>query len=181
MQQPIVLPFKGVLPTVASDAYIAPTASVIGQVTVGARSSIWFGVTARGDVNTITIGAGTNVQDGSVIHVNHDRTGDGGMPTQIGDNVTIGHMVLIHACTLEDGAFIGMKACVMDQAVVKRNGMVAAGALVTPGKVGGEGELWAGAPARFRRMLTDAEIETNLYIGRHYCEIAAEYLQNDKG
>lgn len=175
MQQPVILPYQGVLPTIAPDAYVAPTAAVIGQVTVGRRSSLWFGVTVRGDVNVITIGAGTNVQDGTVIHVNHDRSGDGGLPTHIGDGVTIGHLALIHACTLEDGAFVGMKACVMDRAVVKHNGMVAAGALVTPGKVVGDGELWAGSPARLVRRLTDAEIEANQYIGRHYCDVAATY------
>src|SRR5690606_27614238 len=123
-----------------------------GDVTVGAETGIWFGCVLRGDVDRIRIGARTNIQDGTVVHVSH-RDG----PTVIGDEVTVGHLALLHACTLEDRSFVGMKACVMDGAVVESGAMVAAGALVTPGKRVPSGQLWAGSPARPMRDLTEAE------------------------
>src|SRR5690606_12768865 len=106
---PVILPHRGKLPKIANDAYIAPTAAVIGDVEIGSRSSIWFNCVVRGDVNEIRIGRGTNVQDGTVIHVDRRKYG-----TYIGDGVLIGHLCLIHACTIENNAFVGMKACVMD-------------------------------------------------------------------
>src|SRR3546814_4583442 len=113
--------------------------------------------------NRIRVGAGSNLQDGTVVHGNHDRAGDyretgGGMPTVIGDNVVVGHQAMLHACTLEDGAFVGMAAVVMDQAVVEPRAMVAAGALVTPRKTVPSGQLWGGRPARFLRALRAAEM-----------------------
>ncbi len=168
----LILPFNGVTPKIHADAFVAETAVVIGDVEIGAGSSIWYGCVVRGDINKIRIGRGTNIQDGTVIHVNHDRDGDGGMPTHIGDGVVVGHMVLIHACTIEDGAFIGMRATVMDQAVVERGAMVAAGALVTPRKVVRSGELWAGSPARYLRKLKDAERAEGPYIAEHYSMLA---------
>ena len=172
----LFLSHKGIWPKIDPSAYISPTSVVIGQVSVGAKSSLWFGVIVRGDGNKITIGRGSNIQDGTIIHVNHDRSGDGGMPTYIADHVTIGHMALIHACTLEEGCFIGMKACVMDGAVIGRHAMIAAGSLVTPGKLVGSGELWMGIPARFVRNLSDIEIADNLYISDYYCDVATTYI-----
>ena len=166
---PVILRHHGVLPKIADDAYIAPTATVIGDVEIGSRSSLWFGCVARGDVNSIRIGRGSNVQDATVIHVDRRK-----FPTTIGDNVLIGHMCLIHGCTIEDSAFIGMKACVMDGAVVETHGMVAAGALVTPGKRVRSGELWAGSPAKKMRDLTPEEIA---YID----ELARVYADNAQG
>jgi carbonic anhydrase/acetyltransferase-like protein (isoleucine patch superfamily) len=171
----VILPYQGILPKVAADAFIASTAVVIGDVEIGAEASIWFGCVLRGDSNSIRIGARTNIQDGTIIHVNHEREGAAGTKTTIGADVTVGHMALLHACTVEDGAFIGMKACLMDGVVVESGGMVAAGALVTPGKRVRKGELWAGSPAKLMRPLSEKEMAYFAYSARHYCEVAASY------
>jgi carbonic anhydrase/acetyltransferase-like protein (isoleucine patch superfamily) len=171
----LILPYQGIVPQIAADAFIAATAVVIGAVEVGSEASIWFGCVLRGDSNSIRIGARTNIQDGTVIHVNHEREGAVGTKTTIGTDVTVGHMALLHACTVEDGAFIGMKACLMDGVVVESGGMVAAGALVTPGKRVRKGELWAGSPAKLMRALSEKEMAYFAYSARHYCEVAASY------
>lgn len=177
----LFLPFGPTRPTVHPDAFVAETATVIGDVEIGAGSSLWYGCVARGDINLIRIGRNSNIQDGSVIHVNHDPAGDyqetgGGMPTRIGDDVTVGHMALIHACTLEDGAFVGMGAIVMDQAVVESGAMVAAGAMVTPGKRVRSGQLWAGRPARYARDIKPEERDHFAYIAEHYAKLSRSYL-----
>ena len=123
----LIIPFAGKTPAVAPDAFVAPNATVIGDVAIGAGSSVWYGCILRGDYNIIRIGARTNIQDGSVVHIDSRTSG-----AVIGDDVTVGHMCLIHACTLESGCFVGNKATVMDGAVVESGAMVAAGALVTP-------------------------------------------------
>ena len=122
---PLILPYKDVIPKIDESAFIAQNATVIGRVSIGADSSIWYGCILRGDVNDIMIGERTNIQDGTVIHESSF-----GHASIIGDNVTVGHMALLHACTIKDGAFIGMKACIMDGAVVEEGAMGAAGALV---------------------------------------------------
>lgn len=170
--------YAGIMPKIATDAFIAETATVIGQVEIGSGSSIWYGCVLRGDSNVIRIGARTNIQDGTIIHVNHEREGAAGTKTTIGDDITVGHMALLHACTLEDGCFIGMKACIMDGVVVEGGAMVAAGALVTPGKRVKRGELWAGSPAKFMRALTEKEIAYFAYSAAHYAELAASYRQD---
>jgi carbonic anhydrase/acetyltransferase-like protein (isoleucine patch superfamily) len=167
----VILPYRGIMPKLAADVWIAPTASVIGDVEIGPGSGIWFGCVLRGDVHDIRIGARTNIQDGTVIHVNHAGPG-----THIGDDVTVGHMALIHACTLETGSFVGMKACVMDEAVVEQGAMVAAGALVTPGKRVPAGQLWAGSPAVYRRDVTDKELAGFASTAERYAGLAREYL-----
>ncbi|WP_029009955.1 gamma carbonic anhydrase family protein [Azospirillum halopraeferens] len=166
----VILPFRGVRPRIDPAAFVAPTAAVAGDVTIGPDSSVWFGCTLRGDVNDIIIGARSNLQDGTVVHVS--STGQG---TYVGDEVTVGHMALLHACTLESGCFIGMKACIMDGAVVESGAMVAAGALVTPGKRVKAGELWAGAPARFVRMVSAAERAEFARLSALYVDLAREY------
>ncbi len=165
-----ILPYRGILPKIAGDSFIAGTAVVIGDVEIGSRSSLWYGVVVRGDVNKIRIGADTNIQDGSVVHVDSRKYG-----TFIGDRITIGHMALIHACTLEDDCFIGMKACVMDGAVVESGAMVAAAALVTPGKRVRAGELWSGVPAKPLRRIGETEIAGFAQSAEHYAVLAAEY------
>jgi carbonic anhydrase/acetyltransferase-like protein (isoleucine patch superfamily) len=128
-------------------------------------------------VHYIRIGARTNVQDGAVLHVTHDgEYTPGGFPLIIGDDVTIGHGAIVHACTVEDACLIGMNATVLDGAVVKTHSLVAAGAVVAPGKVVGEGELWVGNPARRARMLSDKEIESLYYSARHYVKLKDQYL-----
>ncbi|MFT7087225.1 MAG: carbonic anhydrase/acetyltransferase-like protein (isoleucine patch superfamily) [Rickettsiales bacterium] len=175
-----ILPYRGTLPTIDSSSWVAPNAFISGDVIIGKNVGIWFGCTIRGDVAKIRIGDNTNIQDNSVIHVtraNHvqNKTSDAGGPTNIGKGVTIGHSAIIHACTIEDYAFIGMGAIVMDLAKVEKYGMLAAGAVLTPGKVVKSGQIWAGNPARYFRDLTEAErnyIETS---ATNYVELMNEY------
>lgn len=151
----LFLPFDGVSPTIHPEAFVSPNATVIGQVKLGRGSSLWFGVIARGDINTITIGEDSNIQDGTTIHVGRVKH-----PTVIGDRVTVGHNCIIHGCTLESDVFVGMGAIVLDGTVVESGGMVAAGALVPPNKRVKAGELWMGNPAKMVRELTEAEKAT---------------------
>lgn len=143
-------------PVIAENVFIAPSADVIGDVTIGGGASIWFNVTLRGDGNFIRIGAGSNIQDNCVVHISSKAHG-----TTIGNDVLVGHSALIHGCTLEDNAFVGFAAQVMDGCVVASNAMLAAGSLLTPGKAIPAGELWAGRPARFVRLLSEDEIQRN--------------------
>lgn len=167
----LILPYRGIVPTIDPSAFIAETATVIGDVEIGEGASVWYGCTVRGDVNDIRIGAGTNLQDGTVVHVTRKR-----YPTRIGAEVTVGHKVLLHGCILEDGCFIGMGATIMDGAVIESGAMVAAGALVTPGKRVKSGELWAGSPAKPRRLLTEEERAHLGHSAENYRLLAAEYL-----
>jgi carbonic anhydrase/acetyltransferase-like protein (isoleucine patch superfamily) len=169
--------YRGVLPKLGQAVYVDPAATVIGDVTLGDDASIWPGTVIRGDVHYIRIGARTNIQDGTIVHVTHDGTyTPGGFPTIIGADVTIGHAAVIHACTIEDACLIGMHATVLDGALVKKHGFVGAGAVVAPGKVVGEGELWLGNPARCVRKLGEREIEQLYYSAKHYVRLKNEYL-----
>jgi len=183
---PLLLPYRGVTPKIHPSAFIAPGAVIIGDVEVGANASIWFGCVLRGDVNYIRIGAGTNIQDGTVIHtasgLQSARLGQGaekipekGYPTLVGDNVTVGHMTLLHACTIESGSFVGMKSAVMDGAKIQSGGMLAAGALLTAGKIIAKGQLWAGSPAKYWRDLTKDDLAQFDLRAQQYAELAAEY------
>ncbi len=169
--EPIILPYKGKLPKIAPDAFIAPGAVIIGDVEIGSKAGVWFGCVIRGDVNHIRIGERTNIQDGTVVHVTRVTS-----PTIIGSGVTIGHSVLLHGCTIEDGSFIGMHSTVMDDAVVSVGGMVAAGALVTPRKTVPKGEIWGGNPAKLLREMTQAEKDFIPVSADNYVRLAAEYL-----
>jgi carbonic anhydrase/acetyltransferase-like protein (isoleucine patch superfamily) len=172
--------FKGILPTLGARAYVDPAATVIGDVALGDDVSIWPGAVLRGDVNHIHVGARTNIQDGTIVHVTHDGPySPGGFPTLIGEGVTIGHAAVIHACTIEDYCLIGMHAVVLDGAVIKKHGFVGAGSVVPPGKVVGEGELWLGNPAKCVRMLTDKQIEQLHYSADHYVRLKDAYLAAD--
>lgn len=163
----LIFPHRGMTPRIAADAFIAPNATVVGDVEIGGRSSIWFGVVLRGDINRIRIGTGTNIQDNSVVHV-----GDGSADVVIGDNVLIGHLAMIHGCRIHSGSFIGMQSMVLDGAIVESGAFVAAGSFVTPGKRVRSGELWAGRPARPVRSLTDRE-QTMVRRGpERYAELA---------
>jgi carbonic anhydrase/acetyltransferase-like protein (isoleucine patch superfamily) len=171
-------PYRGKLPETGQRVYIDPSAQIIGDVVLGDDVSIWPMTVLRGDVNFIRVGARTNIQDGVVVHVSHDgpHAKLGGFATVIGADVTIGHKAIIHACRIEDACLIGMGAAVMDGAVVKKHGFVGAGALVPPGKVVGEGELWLGNPARFVRRLDEAQIEGLYYSAQHYVRLKDDYL-----
>lgn len=166
-----VLPYRDAQPRMHEDAFVAPGAHVIGDVHVGARSSIWFGAVVRGDVFHIRIGAETNIQDNSVVHVTTDRH-----PAIIGDRVTVGHRVILHGCTVEDGALIGMGAVVMDRARIGAGALVGAGAIVTEGTEIPPGTLALGSPARVKRELTEAEKKHLAWTAPHYWELAEEYI-----
>ena len=167
-----IFPFKGIWPTIEDSVFLAPTASVIGDVEIGAKTNIWFGCLVRGDMNVIRIGERVNIQDLTVVHVNSQKYG-----TFIGNEVTIGHSAIIHACTLQDRCFVGMQACVMDGAVVETGAMVAAGSLVPPGKIVKAGQLWAGTPARFVRQCADQENGMIENVPNEYWEMAQDYLK----
>lgn len=165
--------FMGLVPQVAPDAFIAAGAQLIGDVRVGAGASIWYNCVLRGDVQRIEVGARSNIQDGSVVHVTRHTHG-----TFIGSDCLIGHLAMIHGCTLEDHAFVGLGSIVMDACVIETDAMLAAGALLTPGKRIKSGELWTGQPAAFARRLTDAEIARNRAAAAGYVELSQRY-RND--
>ncbi len=168
--------YKGIAPVLGERVYVDPVASVIGDVVLAEDVSIWPGAVLRGDVNSIRVGARTNIQDGAIVHVAHAGPYGPGYPCLIGADVTIGHAAVVHACTIEDGCLIGMHASVLDGAVVKKFGFVGAGAVVPPGKVVGERELWLGNPAKFVRVLGDAQVEQLLYSAAHYVRLKDDYL-----
>ena len=175
--------FQGISPIIGEGSYVDEAATVIGDVVLGDDVSIWPGTVVRGDVNYIRIGSRTNVQDGTIIHVTHDGPygKPGGFATVIGEDVTIGHAAVIHACVIEDACLIGIHATILDGAVVRRHSMIGAGALVSPGKVVGEGELWLGNPARFVRKLGDVEIEKLHYSAQNYVRLKNQYLAEEGG
>jgi carbonic anhydrase/acetyltransferase-like protein (isoleucine patch superfamily) len=174
----VLRPYLDHLPELGERVYVDPAATVIGDVALGDDSSLWPGTVVRGDVNFIRIGARCNLQDGCIVHVSHDgpHAKLGGFATHIGDDVTIGHGAIIHACVIEDACLIGMGAIVLDGARVQKHGFVGAGAMIAPGKVVGSGELWLGNPGRCVRRLTDAEIEGLYYSAQHYVRLKDRYL-----
>lgn len=172
-----IRPFADKFPAIAASAYIDPAAVVIGDVTIGEESSLWPMVVARGDVNYIRIGARTNVQDGSVLHVTHDHAEvPGGHPLIIGDEVTVGHKVTLHGCTIGDRSLIGMGSIVLDGAILQPEVLLGAGSLVPPGKVLEGGHLWLGSPVRKVRPLTEAERSRFAYSAQHYQRLKNRYL-----
>ncbi|SRR5579875_2158813 len=169
---PLIVPYRGVMPKIHPSAFIAPTAVIIGDVEVGEYSSIWYGCRLRGDVNAIRIGARTNIQDGSVLHGSSQ-----GRPVIVGADVTVGHGAILHACTVENGAFIGIGAVLLDGVIVRTGAMVAAGALVTPGKLVLSSQLWAGRPAKAVRELTQQDRQTMAQNVQRYVELARDHRQ----
>ena len=174
-----IRPYRDRHPRLGARVYVDPAATVIGDVELGDDVSVWPGTVIRGDVNFVRIGARTSVQDGCVIHVSHDgpHAKLGGFATVIGEDVTIGHKAIIHACTIGNAALIGMGAILLDGVRVGDHAMIGAGALVPPGKVVGDGELWVGNPARRVRLLTEAQIEGLRYSAAHYVRLKDEYLR----
>lgn len=161
----------GKAPRIHSSAFIAPGCRIIGDVEIGPDVSVWYNCVIRGDVNRIVIGARSNIQDGTVIHCDSpDARYPEGCPTLIGEDVLVGHMVMLHGCTIHDRGFIGLSATVMNGCVIEPCGMLAAGALLTPGKRLGARQLWGGRPAAFMRELTDAAL-ADMHAGvAHYVE-----------
>jgi carbonic anhydrase/acetyltransferase-like protein (isoleucine patch superfamily) len=171
-----IAPHHGVEPRLAPGAWVHPRATVIGEVTLGRDASVWPGAVIRGDVNRIVIGAASNIQDGSVLHVSH-RTPDtpAGGPLVIGDRVTVGHTVILHACTVEDECLIGMGSIILDGALIQKHVLLGAGSLVPEGKVLESGHLYIGRPAKPVRPLTEAEIAYFDYSAGHYVQLAQSY------
>src|SRR4051794_22109870 len=168
-----LLSFEGKAPLIDPAAFVAPGARLIGDIELGPDASIWYNCVLRGDVHAIRIGARTNIQDGSVIHVDSPHPGHpAGYPTLIGEEVLVGHLAMIHGCILRDRAFVGLGAIVMDGCEIEGDAMLAAGAMLTPGKRIPSGQLWAGRPAKYVRDLSDEEQAMNLAGVFHYVELA---------
>ncbi len=167
---PPVIAYEGRGPRIAASAFLADGSVVAGDVEIGERSSLWFGVVVRGDVNHVRIGARPNVQDQSMVHVTSKTH-----PTVVGDDVTIGHRVVLHGCTIHDRCLVGIGAIVLDGAVVGPDAMVGAGALVPPGRVVPPGALVLGAPAKVKRQLTADEVAFLRTSAARYAEYAARY------
>jgi carbonic anhydrase/acetyltransferase-like protein (isoleucine patch superfamily) len=167
-----ILTYGGMTPNIHPDAFIAPGAHVIGKVEIGAKASVWYNCVVRGDEEPIHIGAGSNVQDGSIIH-----TSGGIADTWIGENVMIGHMCLLHGCRVEDRAFVGMGSIVLDGAVIEGKAMLAAGAMLTPGKRIPSGQLWAGRPAKYMRDLRPEELVEHAEMVAIYFELSHGHME----
>ena len=169
--------FQGNFPIIGNNVYVHNSATVIGHVNLGENVSVWPGAVIRGDINCIKIGASSNIQDCAVLHVNHQSSFDiNGSPLMIGDNVTIGHSVILHGCTIESECLIGMGSIVMDKAVVQKNVLVAAGSLVPEGKVLESGYLYMGSPVKKIRALTAGEQAFFMVSAQNYIQLKNQYL-----
>ncbi|HWV36120.1 MAG TPA: gamma carbonic anhydrase family protein [Thermomicrobiales bacterium] len=166
----IILPFDGSWPEIADDAFIAPGAVLVGNVTVGSQSSVWFNTTIRGDIAPVTIGARTSVQDNTVVHVNKDA------PTTVGDDVTIGHSALVHGTTIHDGAMIGMGSLVLSYSVIGKGAVIAAGALIPERHEVPDGAVMIGIPAKQRDKLGEEQIERLAGIPDRYVRVSRRYI-----
>lgn len=178
MDGPTLIPFGGRTPRIDRSAFVAPGAKLIGDIEIGPEASIWYNTVLRGDVNRIRVGARTNIQDGTVLHVDSPKPGDAaGHPTLIGEEVLIGHLAMVHGCILRDRAFVGLGAIVMDGCEIESGGMLAAGAMLTPGRRIPAGQLWAGRPAKYLRDLSAEEQAANLAGIFHYVELASRHRE----
>ena len=171
MTAPTIAPYAGKSPRIHPTAFVAPGACLIGDVEIGPHASVWYNCVLRADLNRIVIGAGSNVQDGTVIHVEPD------WPTLIGEDVLVGHMAILHACTVEDRAFVGMGSVTMDGARIGSGALLAAGALLGPGKSIPPRELWAGRPARPMRAIGDVELARMAAQTALYRELAQRHAE----
>lgn len=177
-----MLSFGGRTPLIDPTAFVAPGAQLIGDIEVGPEASIWYNCVLRGDVNRIRIGARTNIQDGSVLHVDSPRPGHpDGHPTIIGEEVLIGHLAMVHGCILHDRAFVGLGSIVMDGCEIESDAMLAAGAMLTPGKRIPGGQLWAGRPAKYVRDLSEADLQGMRAGVAHYVELARAHAEALRG
>ncbi len=168
-----LLSFKNKSPNIKSDCFIAPNATIIGDVEIGTQSSVWFGTVIRGDVFHIRIGSNTNIQDNSVVHVTTNK-----YSTTIGNNVTIGHSVTLHGCSIKDNALIGIGSIVMDQSEIEEWSIIAAGSVLKPGTKVPSGKLWGGTPAKELRDLNKTEREWIKELSNNYTRLSREYLSN---
>jgi carbonic anhydrase/acetyltransferase-like protein (isoleucine patch superfamily) len=174
--------YRNIAPTLGARVYIDPAAVVIGKVTIGDDSSVWPTAVVRGDVNSIEIGSRTSIQDGSVLHVTHDGPyAPGGRALYIGSDVTVGHRVMLHACTIGNACLIGMGSILLDNVVTEDFVMIGAGSVVTPGKRLQTGGLYVGSPARRVRELSQQEIDFFTYSAAHYVKVKDQYLKERSG
>jgi carbonic anhydrase/acetyltransferase-like protein (isoleucine patch superfamily) len=171
MSEPLIIPFDGVTPTVDATAFVAPNATLIGRVTLGRDSSVFYGAVLRGDTDSISIGAGSNVQDNVSMHT------DVGIKLVIGSGVSVGHNAVVHGCVIEDDCLIGMGSIILNRAVIGKGSLVAAGAVVLEGTVIPPGSLVAGVPAKVRRELSDEEKAGVRLNASHYVGLAAEHRE----
>ena len=167
--------FNNITPIIAASAYIDPQACVIGEVEIGENSSIWPMAVVRGDVNFISIGNNTNIQDNSILHVTHKGENGDGAGLIIGDNVTVGHGAILHACTIGNSCLIGMGAIIMDNCIIEDYSMIGAGAMLPPNKHVKSRELWLGNPAKRVRELSDEQIQQINYSARQYVKLMKKY------
>ena len=167
-----VYELDGMVPQLADSAWVAESAQVIGRVTLGAQASVWCGAVLRGDADSITVGAGSNIQDASVLHA------DTGQPLVVGERVTVGHMVMLHGCTIGDESLIGIGAVVLNGAKIGKNCLVGAGALVTEGKEFPDGSMILGSPAKVVRQLTPEQIEGLRQSAQHYIDNAHRFQRS---
>ena len=174
----MIMKFQKWTPTLAKNAWVAEGSSVIGRVTMGEDSAVWFGCVVRGDVHHISIGDRSNIQDLSMIHVTHHKKADmsDGNPTIIGDDVTVGHRVMLHGCTIENACLIGMSATILDGAIIGKESIVGASSLVTKNKIFPPRSLIMGSPAKRIRELTDDEVAELYASASRYLEFKNEYL-----
>ncbi|HEY5981208.1 MAG TPA: gamma carbonic anhydrase family protein [Microlunatus sp.] len=171
MTGPLVLPYDGVQPTIHPDAWLAPTAAVIGNAMIDSRASLFYGAVVRADMDRVVLGAGSNLQDNVVVHTDY------GFPTFIGAGVSVGHAAVVHGCTVEDDCLIGMNATVLNGARVGAGSLVAAGTVVLEGTVIPPRSLVAGVPGKVRRPLTDAEFDRVVANAQIYLELSARHRQ----
>lgn len=167
MPEPLILPIRAHAPQLHAESWVAPNASVIGQVTLAARASVWYGATLRAESEPVEIGVGSNIQDGVTVHV------DPGFPVRVGAGVSVGHNAVLHGCVVEDGSLIGMGAVILNGATIGEGSLVAAGAVVPQGSVVPPRSLVAGVPAKVRRELSDEEVSKN----RHNAEVYEELIE----
>ena len=174
----MILPFKNYTPKIAENVFIAQSADVVGRVSIGKDSSIWFGVVVRGDVHRIEIGDRTSIQDKSMVHVTHHKREDesDGHPTIVGNDVTVGHSVVLHGCKIEDACLIGMSSTILDGAIIGKESIVGAGSLVTKGKIFPPRSLIMGSPAKVVRELTDEEVKELYASATRYVSFKDQYL-----
>jgi carbonic anhydrase/acetyltransferase-like protein (isoleucine patch superfamily) len=170
----LIIPVRGITPVIGSNCFLAPTATLTGEVIMGNECSVWFNAVVRGDVNSITIGNRVNIQDQAVIHCTYQKA-----KTVIGNNVSIGHSAIVHGCTLHDNVLIGMGAIVMDHAVIGENSMIAAGSVVLENTVVEAGSIWAGVPAKKVKQMTPEHFkELNERIAKNYLMYSTWYSGN---
>lgn len=167
----MILDYKGIKPKIGKNVFIAPTAVVIGKVHIMDNASIWYGTVVRGDRDTITIGKNTNIQDNCTVHT------DPGKPVVLGDNVSVGHGVVVHGCTIESSSLIGIKAVVLNGALIKEGSVVGSGAVVREGQVVGPYQLVAGVPAILKKEMDEAIILKNMGTVKTYMKLAAEHME----